>query len=542
MSIREHLAALQRAQSAGDEEAAEFIRNTMVAEQEAADRAAYDPARGQGAGQLFKEGVGRGAMNIGRNVGNILGVVSDERMAEAARQDAPLVATTPGKVGSFLGETATVALPTFGVAGLAGRSAGLIGKVAANPIGRGVIEGATQGAITAGPEHRMEGGVIGAATGAVLPAAGAAWRAARSGVRPTAAAQRLMNEGVQLTPGQMHPQGALNQLEEVAQAVPVAGKWFSRARERGYHQFQARVAQEVAPPGMTVKPSGDIHRIVDDIATGYDNAYTVAKGFPVRPIFLNTNGPNVPLLKMFENSAKAASTRASPEESKVMAKFLRDEIGRVKGGITKSDNLLEIRSNIRRAMREELPSSAKFRILKLAEKDVTRTLESQLPSGPMKALRATDTQYAKFKIFEDAVARAKDQTGSFTPAQLSQAVRQATRTSEYAKGGGLLRERAQDAVDIFQAKQPLTGRQVVTAGPVIAAAAQNPVTVGVPLGLGTAFLYGTPYGNALAAGRTGLQQGMRAFERETRRKVPKLAREAAAFYGRNALVNAATGP
>lgn len=40
MSIREHLAALQRAQSAGDEEAAEFIRNTMVAEQEAADRAA----------------------------------------------------------------------------------------------------------------------------------------------------------------------------------------------------------------------------------------------------------------------------------------------------------------------------------------------------------------------------------------------------------------------------------------------------------------------------------------------------------------------
>jgi hypothetical protein len=72
---------------------------------------------------------------------------------------------------------------------------------------------------------------------------------------------------------------------------------------------------------------------------------------------------------------------------------------------------------------------------------------------------------------------------------------------------------------------------------VLAAAAANPVTVGAPLAAGTAFLYGTPFGNALAAGRTGAQKSLREIEREVRRQVPRTGRELISGYARTGVVN-----
>lgn len=537
-TMQEHFAAIRAAQAAGDTEAVEYIRNLAAQEQAAADRAAYNPAAGQSTAENLRAGIGRGLVNIGRNVGNMMGVVSDEKIHEANAADAPLMDTTAGKVGSFIGETAAVTLPTMGVAGLVGRAGVTGARLAANAIGRGAIEGAAQGAITAGPDRRLGGAVMGAAAGALLPSAAAGYRTARAGVRPTASAQRLMREGVDLTPGQMNPAGTLNQIEEAAQALPYFGRLVGGAREKGYQQFQSKIVQDVAPPGVSVRVSDDMGRMMDDVAKAYDNAYDTVKGFPVKPVVMRTQGGDVPLLSLFRKAANASSSRATPEESKALTKYLQGELGRLRGGNVTSDDLLKIRSNIRTALREEGgTATAKGRILKSAETHVTEALESQLPAPAMKALKATDAQYGKFKILEDAVYRAKDQTGSFTPAQLSQAVREAAKKGEYARGGGRLRERAQAAVETFQPRQPLTGRQVLTAGPVLAAAAANPVTVGAPLAAGTAVLYGTKAGNRLAAGQAGWQRGARSVEREIRRAVPKDARETVSRYSRNALVN-----
>lgn len=537
-TLKEHYAALRAASAAGDQESVDYIRELVRREQEAADRAEYNPTAGMTTGEKLRAGIGRGMMNVVRNVGNMAQLVSDEDMQDAAALDAPLMETGAGKVGSFIGETAAVMLPTMGAAGLLGRGAGLTAQLARSPIGRGMVEGAVQGAITAGPGNRTGGAVLGAGAGAILPGVASAYRVARSGVRPTAAAQRLMNSGVELTPGQMNPAGALNQIEEAAQAVPYFGRVVGSAREKGYQQFQAKVVQDVAPPGFVVKATQDVHRMVDDVARAYENAYDAAKGFPVSPVVMRTQGGDVPLLTLFRRAAADPAARASADESKAMMRFLQSELSRVRHGNTSSDDLLKIRSHIRTAIREEGgTATAKGRILKSAERAVTESLDSQLPPPAMRALRATDAQYGKFKILEDAVYRAKDQKGSFTPSQFSQAVREASQKGEYARGGGRLRSEAQSAVDIFQARQPLTGRQAVTIGPVLAASVANPVTVGAPLGLATLGLYGTRTGNALAAGRTGLQLGAREIEREIRRRVPKTARELGAAYSRNALVN-----
>jgi hypothetical protein len=539
-TMKEHYAALRAASEAGDQEAVAYIRQQVVAEQQGMDRAEYNPTTGQSALRTGVEGVGRGISNIARNVGNMTGFVSDDEMTDASQLDSALMDTTAGKVGNFIGETAAVTLPTMGTAGLVGRAAGVAGGIARNAVGRGVIEGAVQGAITAGPDNRTAGGILGGAVGGVIPGAGTAYRALRSGVNPSASAQRLMRDGVSLTPGQMNPQGALNQIEEVAQAVPYLGNIVSGARQKGYQEFQHRVAQDVAPPGVSIRANADVARMMDDLSKSYNTAYDVVKGFPVSPVIMRTQGGDIPLGHAFKKATTFRGTVASDQERKAADGFLSNQMSKMKGRQNSSDDLISLRSEIRAKVRDKKGKDGWdgfVEILSNADKKVTDALDSQLPPAASKALKDTDAQYGKFKVLEDAVYKAKDQSGSFTPAQFSQAVRDATGKAEYAKGGGRMRDLSRSANDVFQPKQPLTGRQAVTAAPLIAAAYAFPGAVGIPAAASLAALYGTKAGRNFAAGQTAVQQGARQVEREIRRKVPKTARELTAGYSRNALVN-----
>lgn len=534
--MKEHYAALKAASAAGDQEAVAYIREQARRQQEAEDRAAYNPTSGMSTSDQFWAGAGRGAVDVARNVGNIAGVYSDEQLRAANAEDAPLLDTTAGQVGNFVGQTAAVTIPTMGVAGLAGRATGTLGNIARNAIGRGMIEGATQGAIVAGPDRRLTGAAQGAAAGAVLPAAGGVYRAARSGVRPTANARRLMSEGVQLTPGQMNPAGALNQIEEGVQALPVVGNLVSSARDKGYRQFQATLANDVAPPGVSIRPSDNVQKMVDDLATAYDSAYDFAKGYPMAPVILRTKGGNVPLKDAFSSAVRDRGIYADDAARVKVGKFVVNKLTALRGRQTESADFIWLRSEIRAAKRAA-DNEGERKLLSAVEKQITEALDSHLPTDASTALRATDAQYGKFKIFEDAVWRSKSRPDGFTPEQFAQSVRDATAKGEYARGGGRLRDRADTAADVFQKRQPQTGRQVLTVGPLAAAAYAEPFTVGPLFGAATYGLYGTKLGNAFAAGNTGLQQGARSAERAVRRTISKADREAIAGVSRNALVN-----
>ena len=140
-------------------------------------------AAGETKGDRFIEGMGRGVVETGRQIGNIFGIISDDELADAEKLDADLMATGMGQFGSLVGEVAAT-LPISGGVGLAGKAAGTglraarsagtvsrkgfsrAGRALQSPVARGAVEGAAIGAIFGGPEHRVAGAAGGAGFGA----------------------------------------------------------------------------------------------------------------------------------------------------------------------------------------------------------------------------------------------------------------------------------------------------------------------------------------------------------------------------------------
>lgn len=76
----------------------------------------YDPTEGMSGGEKFLAGMGKAFTDVGRGVGNLVGLVSDEDVAEARRLDAPLMDTGAGTAGNVTGAFATF-LPLMAVPG-----------------------------------------------------------------------------------------------------------------------------------------------------------------------------------------------------------------------------------------------------------------------------------------------------------------------------------------------------------------------------------------------------------------------------------------
>lgn len=137
-------------------------------------------------------------------------------------------------------------------------------------------------------------------------------------------------------------------------------------------------------------------------------------------------------------------------------------------GAVKSDALLKMRSNIREEIRAKNKSQDfdSVRLLSRAEDELTDVINASLPKETREALRATDAQYRRYKVVEDAVARSGDQPDGFTPAQLSAAIRANTEKGAYARGkGDELRKLARAGREVLDQKNPPTGARILTMGP-----------------------------------------------------------------------------
>jgi hypothetical protein len=151
---------------------------------------------------------------------------------------------------------------------------GLAGRGAAT----GAAYGATQpvsdlgaGETYAGKKSEQVG--MGAATGAVMgPAAGAIAGAVKPEV--TEAAQKLMAEGVELTPGQMLG-GNWKRLEDVAAKTPLVGSWIREAQGRSLESFNKAAANRaLAPIGESVSPGVKMgHDVIQHVEEKLSNAY-----------------------------------------------------------------------------------------------------------------------------------------------------------------------------------------------------------------------------------------------------------------------------
>lgn len=473
-------------------------------------RARYGASAGQSGARNTWEGLGRGAVNVGRQIGNVLGLKSDEELREAARLDRDLLAKKGGAVGSVLGEAAITAAMTMGMGpGVATltRAArmGPVAQLIGSPIGRAAVEGSAQGALLAGPDARGEGALTGGAVGAGftgLVGAGAhVLRAGAQGMKRTPEAQRLLDEGVSLTPGQMNPRGVVSHIEEAVQSVPFVGTVIRNARESAMDDWQrALIARGAAAPVARNKAE-TLQQALTRAEESYRPFYDAARGFPMRPAIIR-EGADVPLDRALNHALASPRIFADNAARAKVAGFVTNQVTALRGRIT-SDDLMTIRSNLRTQERRArlAGDNATMELFDAAEQQITAVLESQLPASAKKLLNAADAKYADYKVAESAMFKGGSRADGFTPTQAATAVREQSARGTYARGGGRQRDLVSDAGKVFETRQPATGARLAT----IAALASQPA-IGLPFAGAVTGLAATQTGRRLAAGQTAAQR------------------------------------
>lgn len=105
-------------------------REQRVAEQREADRKEFDPTVGMSGTDKFLAGVGKAMTDVGRGVGQMVGLVDREEVGASRALDAPLMNTGAGAAGNFAGNVAMLA-PTAMIPGAnTVTGAGVIGAAA----------------------------------------------------------------------------------------------------------------------------------------------------------------------------------------------------------------------------------------------------------------------------------------------------------------------------------------------------------------------------------------------------------------------------
>lgn len=468
-------------------------------------------------------GTGRGMTHTVKSVGNMLGLVSNEDLKDEADVDRPLMATTAGKAGNLIGETAITAPLGLGVGGAAARGAAALGAegLGANALLQGSLQGATQGVATADPGDRLTEGLGGAFGGALLPGISSVTGKLINGLKRTGAADRLLKEGIDLTPGQMHPEGIANQLEQSAESLGVAKQLVHPARDAAETQMHARFIQEGAAPGTKITPSADLSDMLRQAQESYKPLYDEVRGFQVGPHIMGNT--NVPLNKALSRAASAPGIPTQIQNSvkaEIDSQYKAMVAQAKKDGGMKSDHLLDFQSWLRAQSRDlatntDLASKQTKRAYDAADRKVTEALDSQLPTSAMDSKRLADSRYGVYKVVEDAVAHAKDNLAGLTPTKISDAIYRATSDPSYAKNqiGNLanLRSLAKDAGEVFQNVSPPTGARAVTIGGAAGASVLAPHIAIPALGVGT-LLTAAQSGRKIAQGATRPQRLAQALQ------------------------------
>lgn len=151
-------------------------------------------------------GYGKTGADLARGAGQWLGLVNRDDVAESRRLDAPLMATTAGKVGNVLGNVAAIA-----PAALIPGAGTLIG---------GTLVGAATGALepSTSSGETLKNIALGGAGGAVVPALGAVYRTAKAAAEPfyEAGKNAIVGRALNRAAGSDAPAVA-NRLEAAAQ-------------------------------------------------------------------------------------------------------------------------------------------------------------------------------------------------------------------------------------------------------------------------------------------------------------------------------------
>lgn len=408
--------------------------------------------------------------------------------------------TAAGETGTDWTRMAGNLVPSIALGGRLPVGASLPGAVAAGA-GSGAVmsaaEPVTQGDYWSEKENQLLGGaLIGAGAGGVGHLIG---RGIAGVNNPTA--QRLRDEGVQLTPGQALG-GNYRRLEDRLSSLPVVGDSIRNAQNASLDSFNRAVANRtLAPIGESVAENSPVGReLVRDVNQRISNAYTQAYG-QIRPF-----GPDQ---QFAQDLATAVGGFLQPDARRVFQREMGNDIlSRIQSGQMNGQTYQQVRQELNRLAREfEGHNTLAGRELSTAFDNVGNAFNGLLQrSNPQvaPALDAADTAWANFVRMRAASSApgTAGREGVFTAPQLSSAV---TRNDRSVGRGATARGQAlmQDLSDAGAAVLPSTVPNSGTPERLLAAALLGG-QFGVPApaaaaGAGIYGMYTEPARRAIAA-------------------------------------------
>lgn len=447
----------------------------------------------------FTAGMGQGASNIGRQVGNMAGFVSDESMAQHKLRDQDLLDTGAGAVGSFVGEMAATAPIGMGIASGASRAAATVAprlaKALANPAAVGALDNAATGALTAGPGNRLEGAATGAAISGAMSGAGKVLKRTlmTPWVKKTQDALDLENmTGHSIPLSQSAEPGVWKKIYEGLVAnIPGAEGEIRGQYDKALQDFREYVVEEATPPGAGRIPKvggHDMQQIMGDLQKAWSDKYS---SFTINqyPIKYDLDTPREIYKRM-------------PVVSKGIPK---------KGAVVLAENLLSLRTDVQNIIDELPPKEGalarnlmayKDRLWDNIKADIDPTGRGKNAGGKeLKEYEALAPYYKKFKDVLGAAQSAVGKNSEFSPAQLAKSTNKRAGAAGVAGGGGFSRE----AKLASSALQPFPSRSGVfqsAAAMGMTAAAVGATAIGGPAGGVAALLTPTVLGRALASKKT----------------------------------------
>jgi hypothetical protein len=437
-------------------------------------------------GEKFAAGMGKHFSDIGTAVKQAIpgSSVTRQTVDETRALEAPLMQTTPARVGYMAGAVST-GLPAAmlpGAGSLIGAAAYGGGLGALTPVGEGesVASNAGLGAL---------GGVAGNALG----------RATSQAIAPTMnkPAAAMVGNGITLTPGQRLG-GGWKRAEDAMTSMPVIGDSIKSAQRRSFEEFNAAIADRALtkiggklPPGTMGREA--VAYTEKALGDAYESAINRIGSVRADPQFVSDIGKLQTMLK------------ASPMPKDVQAQFVKvvnsQMLGKFQGqGAITGRTFKEMESEIGRlATRYGADASVDKQLLGDALQEAQAMLRGLLErsAGPdlAKDVKAVNSGWAEFKRMQRAAGMVGAKEGVFSPEQYMSAVKALDKSKDkgaFARGSALGMDIADPAVKAMGSTVPDSGTPFRTL-------MANPVQGAVSTAIGSPLmaLYSRPAQNAL---------------------------------------------
>lgn len=235
----------------------------------------------------FLAGVGRGVVNIGRNIANITGFKSDEEMEQHKIDDAALMDTKAGMAGSLVGEI-TATLPAAGVAGTvvkgasslskAARAPQILTKALASTPATMAVDGAIVGSLVADPNERGEGATEGALLSGSIGTAGKLFKKSLGKrwipkSKEAMRTERMIGQDIPLSQSGKGT-GKLVYSGIVAN-MPGSARSIRNQHKRALENWREFVVEEALPPGSdrVFRVGDDTQKVLGKLMQKWDTAF-----------------------------------------------------------------------------------------------------------------------------------------------------------------------------------------------------------------------------------------------------------------------------